>query len=590
MGCGQSTPEKAVTQSESQLTSTPTRLPEALEDVLEKSPYAMCASDVRCVDQPLVYVNDRLLDAYGYKRSDMLNYNCRFLQGPETDASTVRHIRQSIAEGKTFMGRLMNYTKEGTPLWNYLLLQPLRNADGVVTHYTSLSIMSVKDDYNTAQAAAKELSMLVDHIEDQGVTMVKPESCSVSASSSFKNQPKAPTRASFDTAHRGEGRRASVLMQDLRGKLDYTLSRNEVLLAILGSKEEIPVMYASQHLLGETFLRETELLGANLTFLLGKPTTPEEEAAYAEIVTKIGQGVSFKQERWLRTRHKVMQSLWGTLHFTPVTIRGINSYYVMVFNKSQEDRSGNLQETMDYEDMLRDVHTITRQMLEQSHDHLGAGAFPVSRVSIEVAAGEAAYSYSTGRGALRRTSIPLESIMDDEDLRRASQEKEKLRKVSEEATRMSQEGLQDSLRKVSKEDQHQPAAPPMRKSGSGKQSLLVRSISFSEMCATLDEEEDDTSRKGAPHKEPVLSPVAEEQRTETRGINARRRLSLNRQRRGASHTTLLPEKTQWIDMVLETMTRPDAPRWAVNESTLKALRDNLRANGPSIFEDHEALA
>eukprot|EP00976_Prorocentrum_cordatum_P058397 1172649-Prorocentrum_minimum.AAC.1 len=43
----------------------------------------------------------------------------------------------------------------------------LSTAEGEVTHYTSLSIIVEKEDYVMAQMAANELSMLVDHIEDQ---------------------------------------------------------------------------------------------------------------------------------------------------------------------------------------------------------------------------------------------------------------------------------------------------------------------------------------------------------------------------------------------------------------------------------------
>ena len=43
----------------------------------------------------------------------------------------------------------------------------MSTAEGEVTHYTSLSIIVEKEDYVMAQMAANELSMLVDHIEDQ---------------------------------------------------------------------------------------------------------------------------------------------------------------------------------------------------------------------------------------------------------------------------------------------------------------------------------------------------------------------------------------------------------------------------------------
>lgn len=51
----------------------------------------------------------------------------RFLQGKDTDRLTVREMSNAISAGKVFLGRLLNYTKCGRPIWNYLLMQPLRN-------------------------------------------------------------------------------------------------------------------------------------------------------------------------------------------------------------------------------------------------------------------------------------------------------------------------------------------------------------------------------------------------------------------------------------------------------------------------------
>ena len=52
----------------------------------------------------------------------------RFLQGKETDRLTVKSMSMAIQAGKVFLGRLLNYTKDGKRIWNYLLMQPLRNS------------------------------------------------------------------------------------------------------------------------------------------------------------------------------------------------------------------------------------------------------------------------------------------------------------------------------------------------------------------------------------------------------------------------------------------------------------------------------
>ena len=68
----------------------------------------------------------------------MLGRNCRFLQGVGTDKDTVRAMREAVSNGREFHGRLMNYHKNGTSLVNSLVMSPLRDERGVVTHFIGI--------------------------------------------------------------------------------------------------------------------------------------------------------------------------------------------------------------------------------------------------------------------------------------------------------------------------------------------------------------------------------------------------------------------------------------------------------------------
>eukprot|EP00959_Pyramimonas_sp_CCMP1952_P375108 7855814-Pyramimonas_sp.AAC.1 len=287
MGCKASRPQSVGQDQSADKGPLPKMLPAILVTVLEDSPYPVCAFDINALDQPIVYVNDVFLEKMEYKRSELLHTDGKLLQGSDTDASTVIYIQECIREGKTFMGRLLNYTKSGKPLWNYMLLLPLRNEKGSLTHYTSLSILVNKDDFQHATFSATELSQVADHIERQGgVPMLRLKASELLANA--PQEPKAPTRASMDGAHRQGGRRASVLAGDLRKRLDSMLSEHNIQMAIINTcdgSNDYPLMYVSQHLIGETFMREIDLIGANLTFLIGKPTTLEEKESY-----QVGRG------------------------------------------------------------------------------------------------------------------------------------------------------------------------------------------------------------------------------------------------------------------------------------------------------------
>lgn len=86
-------------------------------------------------DNPLVYVNDAFLEITGYDRETVLGENCRFLQGPDTDADRVAALRRAIEEPAAATVELLNYRADGTPFWNEVSLTPVHGDDGTVTHF-----------------------------------------------------------------------------------------------------------------------------------------------------------------------------------------------------------------------------------------------------------------------------------------------------------------------------------------------------------------------------------------------------------------------------------------------------------------------
>ena len=85
-------------------------------------------------DEELRYVNDAFLEITGYDRDEVLGKNCRFLQGPETEAEPVRKIRRAIDEQRPTDVLLRNYTKDGEMFWNALKISPVYGEDEV-THF-----------------------------------------------------------------------------------------------------------------------------------------------------------------------------------------------------------------------------------------------------------------------------------------------------------------------------------------------------------------------------------------------------------------------------------------------------------------------
>ncbi len=85
----------------------------------------MLITDPRLPDNPIVFVNEAFRRLTGYTRDETLGRNCRFLQGPGTNAADVARIRDAINRRVGIELDLLNYRKDGTSFWNRLLISPV---------------------------------------------------------------------------------------------------------------------------------------------------------------------------------------------------------------------------------------------------------------------------------------------------------------------------------------------------------------------------------------------------------------------------------------------------------------------------------
>ncbi|MBC7291062.1 MAG: SpoIIE family protein phosphatase [Actinotalea sp.] len=102
------------------------------------SELSFAISDPRLPDDPLVWVNPSFTRVTGYEAADVLGRNCRFLQGPDTDRDVIAHMRQALREGRTVADTILNYRKDGTPFWNQVVISPVVDSRGNVTHHVGI--------------------------------------------------------------------------------------------------------------------------------------------------------------------------------------------------------------------------------------------------------------------------------------------------------------------------------------------------------------------------------------------------------------------------------------------------------------------
>ena len=68
----------------------------------------------------------------------MLGRNCRFLQGADTDPIAVARIRTALDEGRAIATVIRNYRRDGSPFWNQVVISPVVDEAGRVTHHIGI--------------------------------------------------------------------------------------------------------------------------------------------------------------------------------------------------------------------------------------------------------------------------------------------------------------------------------------------------------------------------------------------------------------------------------------------------------------------
>ena len=114
-------------------------------------------SDPSLPDNPLIYVNEGFTRLTGYPVDEVIGRNCRFLQGHDTDPSTVGEIREAIRDDRACTVEILNYRKDGTPFWNRLSITPVRDASGkVINHIGIQSDVTARRNAEEALREAKQ--------------------------------------------------------------------------------------------------------------------------------------------------------------------------------------------------------------------------------------------------------------------------------------------------------------------------------------------------------------------------------------------------------------------------------------------------
>jgi diguanylate cyclase (GGDEF)-like protein/PAS domain S-box-containing protein len=100
----------------------------------------------------IVYANASLSEQTGYAPHELLGRSPRLFQGPGTDLSVTGRFREHLRQWHHCEMEVLNYSRDGQPIWIDLKVAPLADADGWFTHW-----VSVQRDVSDRKAGEQQL-------------------------------------------------------------------------------------------------------------------------------------------------------------------------------------------------------------------------------------------------------------------------------------------------------------------------------------------------------------------------------------------------------------------------------------------------
>lgn len=128
---------------------------------LQSASNGIIITDALQDDNPIIYFNTAFQNLTGYSTEEIINRNCRFLQGSDTDQEGLKIIRKALKNAESCQVRVRNYKKDGTLFWNDLYIMPIINSEGLVTHF-----IGIQNDITQIKKAEEERNHLSNIIHE----------------------------------------------------------------------------------------------------------------------------------------------------------------------------------------------------------------------------------------------------------------------------------------------------------------------------------------------------------------------------------------------------------------------------------------
>ena len=122
---------------------------------LVQSPTSIVITDVNGIIQ---YVNPYFVEESGYSAAEAIGQNPRILNSGLTDKSVFEDMWHHLVAGEPWTGELINRRKSGEIYWEEARIAPVKNEQGVTSHY-----VAVKMDITEQKQTHERIAYLAHH-------------------------------------------------------------------------------------------------------------------------------------------------------------------------------------------------------------------------------------------------------------------------------------------------------------------------------------------------------------------------------------------------------------------------------------------
>ncbi len=123
-----------------------------LSQAVEQSASSIVITDP---DANIVYANSTFSTHSGYSLQEVMGLNLRILQSGKTPSSVFEEMWAYLTAGQPWKGEWINCRKDGSEFIESVLISPIREADGKITHY-----LAIKDDITAKKQAEERIEYL----------------------------------------------------------------------------------------------------------------------------------------------------------------------------------------------------------------------------------------------------------------------------------------------------------------------------------------------------------------------------------------------------------------------------------------------